>query len=62
MRGHHLVTTSIVNAIGIVLNGLLFYWLKNSTTFIHILIPILVVDLLMLVFYIEETPFDLIID
>ena len=54
--------TTIVNAVGIILNSLLFYWLKNGITFILILIPILVINLLLLVFYIEETPFDLIIN
>ena len=57
-----MVMTTIVNAVGIILNSLLFYWLKNDITFILILIPILVINLLLLVFYIEETPFDLIIN
>ena len=57
-----MVMTTIVNAVGIILNSLLFYWLKNGITFILILIPILVINLLLLVFYIEETPFDLIIN
>lgn len=48
--------------LGVTLNGLFFYLLKNAITYIIILVPILLVVLSILVLYIEETPFDLIIN
>lgn len=52
--------TSIFFSIGVALNGIIFYYLKNAITFMLIMIPMLGILLLILIFYIEETPFDLI--
>lgn len=57
-----MIMTTIFYSIGVTLNGLIFYLLKNGFTFIIIIIPLLVVILLFLIFYIEETPYDLIIN
>lgn len=52
----------IAESIGVTLNGLVFYLLKSWETYLIILLPILTVVLLLLIFYIKETPFDLIIN
>lgn len=56
------MATYVFYSLGVTLNGLFFYLLKSWQTYVLILLPIFVIILLFLVFYIEETPFDLIIN
>ena len=51
----------LFHGLGVALNGLIFYLLKNAITVIFTNIPIYVVILLFVIFYMQETPFDLII-
>lgn len=53
--------TIVFHGLGVTLNGLIFYLLKNGLIVILILIPILVVLLMFIIFYIQETPYDLVI-
>ena len=35
-----MIMTTIFYSLGVTLNGLIFYWLKNGITFILIIIPL----------------------
>ena len=56
------MATYVFYSLGVTLNGVFFYWFKNWQTYYLILLPAFVIVLLFLIFYIEETPFDLIIN
>lgn len=62
VRGQHLIITNIFYGLGVTLNGLFFYLLKDYQLYLLILVPISLLLLMLLIFYIEETPFDLIIN
>lgn len=55
-----MIMSTIFYSLGVTLNGLIFYLLKNCITFIILTIPMLALILLILTYYIEETPFDLV--
>jgi hypothetical protein len=63
LRGGQIVIPHVIEGMGISLNGLFFFMLKDWQIFLatYILIPLLF-SLWGLVFYMEETPFDLIIN